>query len=320
MCTYNGGAYLGEQLDSLAAQTRPPDELVICDDKSTDSTVDLIRAFSQHAPFPVRTYCNNENVGVTKNFELAIGHCSGNIIALCDQDDIWLPMKLERLERVLHASPDVGAVFSDAEAVDTELRPLGYRMWWFIGFGPGEQRQLLGGDALGVMLKHNVATGTAMAFRSEYKPLILPLSDLWYHDAWIAFLITAIAPVTVIDEPLVLYRQHPSNQIGAVKRARKDAHSPFMDIYSARIAKFIQARDRLIQHKGTYALTGKTLAQIAAKISHLEARAGLHRSRWRRLPTAVKELFTLRYHRYSKGTRSFLKDALRHVSDPGVSA
>jgi len=101
LCTYNGAAYLGEQLDSIVAQSRPPDELVVCDDGSTDGTVGLLQAFVPEAPFPVRLYRNERNRGFAKNFERAISLCTGDFIALSDQDDVWKPEKLARLATAL---------------------------------------------------------------------------------------------------------------------------------------------------------------------------------------------------------------------------
>src|SRR5882724_11959920 len=89
MCTYNGAGFLSEQLESIAAQTRLPDELVICDDRSTDESVEIVRNFARHTPFSVRLEMNEENLGSTKNFEKSIGLCQGEIIALADQDDVW---------------------------------------------------------------------------------------------------------------------------------------------------------------------------------------------------------------------------------------
>ena len=98
MCTYNGEKYLREQLESIALQTRLPAELVICDDRSTDSTSEIIRNFADSAPFPVRFNLNPVNLGgatkgITKNFEQASRLCTGDLIAFCDQDDVWLPKK-----------------------------------------------------------------------------------------------------------------------------------------------------------------------------------------------------------------------------------
>jgi glycosyltransferase involved in cell wall biosynthesis len=87
MCTFNGGRYLEEQLESIGAQTRPPCELVVCDDGSKDGTISILKRFEANAPFPVRIVQNGIRMGSTRNFDQAIGMARGEFIALCDQDD-----------------------------------------------------------------------------------------------------------------------------------------------------------------------------------------------------------------------------------------
>ena len=219
MCTYNGARYLQEQLESIAAQTRLPDELVVCDDCSSDGTRAILEEFKARVTFPVRLYFNEQNLRVWKNFEKAISLCEGEVIALCDQDDVWLPEKLGRMEEAFAATPDAGVVFSDLEVVDENLRPLGYRAWQssWVEFGEPEQRLFRQGKALQVLITHNVVTGAAMAFRAKYKDLVLPLPEFvdWLiHDYWIVMLIAAVARVTYIKTPLVKYRIHAEQSIG----------------------------------------------------------------------------------------------------------
>src|SRR4051812_33755133 len=122
LCTYNGAKYLPAQLASLVQQTHLPIELIVCDDSSTDATPQILKEFAAISPFSVRLQFNEANLGSTKNFEKAIGLCTGAVIATCDQDDVWLPQKLERIAAVFDKEPDVGLAFSDAILVDDELR------------------------------------------------------------------------------------------------------------------------------------------------------------------------------------------------------
>src|SRR5688572_14133745 len=96
MCTYNGARYLKEQLDSFTVQTRLPDELIVCDDGSSDETCQIVSTFAASAPFTVRLEVNQQTLGSTQNFAKAIQLCRGDLIALCDQDDVWLPGKLDK--------------------------------------------------------------------------------------------------------------------------------------------------------------------------------------------------------------------------------
>jgi glycosyltransferase involved in cell wall biosynthesis len=227
MCTYNGAPYLSEQLQSIAAQTRPPDELVVCDDGSTDATRRILEAFAADVSIPVRLYVNERTLGSTRNFERAIGLCAGEIIALADQDDVWRPEKLARAAAILGAFPEVGLVFSDAALVDAAARPLGRRLWEVVG-GTRAARQLRRRDrAFRLLLPGWTVTGATMAFRAKFRPLVLPIpADIaMIHNGWIALMISTVARVHFIDEPLMLYRQHGAQQIGA-RRKERDARSP----------------------------------------------------------------------------------------------
>jgi len=147
LCTYDGSRFLSEQLQSIGSQSRLPDELVICDDRSSDNTVAIIKSFALEAPFPLRLEVNPTNLGSTKNFERAISLCRGDVIALSDQDDIWKTDKLAYIERVFLSSASVGAVFSDADVVDEQLNSLGYKLWDRYGFTRKRRRHLVAGRA-----------------------------------------------------------------------------------------------------------------------------------------------------------------------------
>ena len=121
MCTYNGEMYLQDQLDSIAKQTRLPDELVICDDNSSDHSLIIVEKFLTQSSFPVKIYKNQTNIGSTKNFEKAISLCGGDIIALADQDDVWHVDKLNITEESFCSSTNIGVVFSNGNCVDENL-------------------------------------------------------------------------------------------------------------------------------------------------------------------------------------------------------
>ncbi|HEX7956057.1 MAG TPA: glycosyltransferase family 2 protein, partial [Pyrinomonadaceae bacterium] len=206
MCTYGGARFVGAQLASIAAQTRLPDELVVCDDRSPDETARLVEEFAARAPFPVRLHVNAQNIGSTKNFERALSLCTGGLVALCDQDDVWLPGKLARLEAEFARAPDAGLLFSDAEVADDEARPAGQRLWESVGVGPAERERLRAGKGLGDLLKGATVTGATAALRTSFRGLVLPIpADLpLIHDAWIALLVGCVARVVPVEESLML--------------------------------------------------------------------------------------------------------------------
>ncbi len=127
MATYNGERFLREQLESLARQTLPPSELVVGDDGSTDRTLDIVAEFARSAPFPVLVHRNEANLGYTSNFLQTAARCSGDLVAFCDQDDIWLPHKLERCARAF-SDQEVVLLVHSAEVIDGAGRRLGRRL------------------------------------------------------------------------------------------------------------------------------------------------------------------------------------------------
>jgi len=313
MCTYNGARFLAEQLESIATQTRLPDELVVCDDCSTDGSVEILKSFTRHSPFAVRLEINEVNLGSTKNFEKAIELCQGEVIALADQDDIWYSNKLERIAAVFADRASVGVVFSDAEIVDENRVALGYRLWRSVGFSPARRKDLSNGRGTQVLLNHNVVTGATMAFRSKFKDLVLPIPENLVHDGWIALLISVFADLAFIHEPLVRYRKHAGQQIGPVPHSVPEriarAKRTGADEYFALAQQYGSARERLFA-AGDDPRIQAVILQIEMKIKHLEGRAKVAAGGVACLPRILEELLSLRYHRYSNGWKSAARDLL----------
>lgn len=333
MCTYNGARHIREQLESIARQTRVPDELVVCDDGSSDGTPEAVQEFAAGAPFVVRLYVNKKNLGSTRNFEQAITLCEGDVIALSDQDDVWLPEKLQKFEAEFAASPDVGLVFSDALVVDESLRPLDYALWQSLEFTADWQRRLRQGSAFQVLLDNFFVTGATMAFRSRFRELALPINAItlrrfgkkqleFIHDGWIALMVAAGAELVPIGEALIKYRQHTAQQLGVpppAVRPQEDAKpapswsaraATAYDEYFAYELSFLEEIYARLERSCDSARCKATMAYLKPKIHHLRVRAHLPASRLARLHLVLRELFTLRYFRYSNGAFSAAKDLL----------
>ena len=319
MCTYNGSRYLRAQLESIGTQIRLPDELVVCDDHSSDDTVRIVEQFAVSAGFPVRLEVNSRNLGSTKNFQKAIQGCKGDFTALADQDDVWLPQKLKTLEAEFDRDPSVGLVFSDAEVVDDDLRPLGERLWTSIGFDETARHKLKTDRRMEVLLPGWTVTGATLAFRSKFRALVIPIPDdlPLIHDGWIAATVGAVAEVAFIEDPLVMYRQHAQQQIGA-PHARTSTQTKKADLreamnrtnaYDRLILVGEQVRARLIEHSQTFECS-EALRKLDSHINHLRTREGLPEKKLRRVPGVSRELLTRRYHRYSNGLYSAVKDLL----------
>lgn len=213
MCTFNGARYLEEQLGSIASQSRMPSELIVCDDQSTDDTLSILKRFQTSAPFPVKVILNGQRLGSTRNFDQAIGLTRGDLIALCDQDDRWAPAKLERLSDALAADPFLGGVFSDANLIDGDGRPIGMRLFARHKFTAAKQRNFIGSPTT-TLLKHDIVTGATLMFRASIRRYCSPIPASWVHDGWLAWMIALHARFTLIPEPLTDYRVHAGQQLG----------------------------------------------------------------------------------------------------------
>lgn len=318
MCTYNGADFLPAQLASIAEQTVRPDELIICDDASTDKTRAVLESFARTSRVPVSLYFSDENVGFIKNFERAIDLCTGDVIALSDQDDVWHSDKLQRIEQSFKDNPAAGLVFSDAELVDRNLKPLGQRIWNAVGFDTHKQKLLREGRSLDVLVNGWTVTGATMAFRADYVKLALPIPTniAMIHDGWIALIVAAVADVVFIEEPLIEYRQHERQQVGAPKRSAGQAERGLQALESA-LRRRVSAKDlhgilavleeRLIAQQNSFDCR-RALAFAGNYSLHLDVRANLPRKRLSRVPRILRELLTMRYHEYANGFKSAAKD------------
>jgi glycosyltransferase involved in cell wall biosynthesis len=116
MATFNGGRYIGQQLESLAAQSYLPSELIVSDDGSTDETLEVVNDFTVKAPFPVSVNRNRTRLGYRGNFLYAASLCSSDLVAFCDQDDVWDHRKIEICVPFFD-NPDVLLTYHNATAI-----------------------------------------------------------------------------------------------------------------------------------------------------------------------------------------------------------
>jgi glycosyltransferase involved in cell wall biosynthesis len=315
MCTYNGARFLPEQLESIAVQMRLPDELVVCDDRSGDESIGIVKNFAKNAPFPVRLEINEKNLGSIKNFEKGIGLCRGEIIALADQDDVWKPQKLAALESVLEEHPEAGYVFSDAELINERGAPIRTTLWNSIRFRGAVLSNFSKTRQVETLLRRNAATGATMIFRSCLKNVLLPISPYFVHDYWIALLSSCLGAYGVpVPEPLIQYRQHTDQQIGAIRMSIlqkvKWARQVGAVEYSNRAGGYLDMRERLL----LTAQNGRTcrpnhMALLEEKIRHSTRRAAMHSTCGTAKISAVfSEVLTGRYARFSNSWISVVED------------
>lgn len=198
IATFNGMPFLLEQLASIEGQTRHPDEVIACDDASTDGTLTALERFRSGAPFDVTIVRNAERLGPTRNFEKAAELCSGDVVILCDQDDVWLPSKLSTVERLFEDNPRAAIILNDALLTDGELRDSSYT-----------QLQNIRNAGLCDSL---FITGCCSAHRKEWQRLAFPIPDgVGAHDLWINGLAHELGCARIENAVLQLYRRHDDN-------------------------------------------------------------------------------------------------------------
>lgn len=319
LCTYNGEKFLTEQLDSYLAQTRLPDELVVCDDGSKDSTREILTEFVSSAAFPVRLHFNEQNLGYVQNFGKATRLCTGDIIVLSDQDDVWRRDKIELIEAEFAKSEKTGVVYADAEIVSENLNPLGVTMWQCNNFNFEKQKNIKSGKSFDLLLKDGFVLGSSMAFSAQFQDLILPIPPNIYfdHDDWFTLVISAIADVSLINEPLIKYRQHQQQtSAGMVLNAETGFKQLLkakqrINKYDGSITQLIFAEKRLSE--SSYPVK-EAISKIKAARKHISTRASLPKNLSSRSIKIGQELIAGHYHNYSNGFRSAVKDLL--VSQP----
>jgi glycosyltransferase involved in cell wall biosynthesis len=213
MATYNGQEYLRRQLDSLAAQSQYPAELVVSDDASEDDTIAIIEAFAKTSPFPVNIHRNETRLGFRANFMRAANLCRSELIAFCDQDDYWYPDKIKRSVKPFR-DPEVLLAYHNADVVTLD----GTRVGSLATFAA--QKPVLTPLSADPWLH---ARGFTMVFRRS----LLQLSNLWpnsrdfydnsqpcAHDQWLFLLANVFGKIAYLDQPLAAYVQHGGNAFG----------------------------------------------------------------------------------------------------------
>ena len=325
LCTYNGEKYIIQQLESIINQSILPKEIVICDDISTDRTIEVAKDFLKSQEIiNWSLFKNDKNLGVTKNFEKAISLCTGDIIFTCDQDDVWLHNKIETCVDEFFNNPDLLMVFSDAYLVDDNLSKTGLNLWSAVY--PQMNKLITHKDFINVLAKNNIMTGMTMAFRRKLVDISVPFDKDWIHDYWLAITGSLIGQVKAIDKPLVLYRQHSSNVLGAKKESLKKK----IESYTSNFRYLYKIREQNL-------LRYRSITQFINKNSHIDEikiedklffENGL--SYWKRMIDlqdsgvmySIKSIFSDytkgNYHKYYTGFRGLLRDFLyviffRHI-------
>jgi glycosyltransferase involved in cell wall biosynthesis len=312
MCTCDGARFLPEQLQSIASQTILPNELVVCDDVSTDNSVAIIEDFSRQAPFEVKLFRNGARLGPAKNFGKALRLCESEIIFLSDQDDIWKSTKVESLVGPLHRDPQAVYAFSNAEMINELGDPLGQTFWDEVGLSRSVNR-FSGLGQLRLLLRENLIAGASMAFRASFREIVLPIPSGWMHDHWIVLLGSTWSHGIPVPERLFKYRRHTSQVNGLRKKSLghvvRESISTGQDAYFKKIEQFREIQMRLDLARVSAQCPQDRLELLKQKEAHLLKRATLRSaSGISRAIGVLAEASTGRYQLFSDSWLSIVRD------------
>jgi glycosyltransferase involved in cell wall biosynthesis len=260
MSVHNGEKFLVEQLESLVSQTHKNWRLVVRDDNSTDSSVRVLNEYLNCYPEKIVFVSDRRGqLGACQGFAQVVQHSSADYMMFCDQDDVWLPTKVEsslaeilKLERLNPGMPI--AVYTDLIVVDEELKVLAESFWRYQQIDPQN-------NSLGSLMLANVATGCTMILNRPLKELAVPVpSEAIIHDWWFSLVCSVYGKLSFLSDRTVLYRQHGKNEVGAqdyrlsirVRRLWKSPRS-----FYARATK----------------MAGLARVQSRALLSHIESKA-----------------------------------------------
>ncbi|MDQ0231434.1 glycosyltransferase family 2 protein [Metabacillus malikii] len=208
IATYNGANYIQRQLDTVIKQLSENDQIIIVDDCSKDETVSVVK---ENYGDGVEVYVNEKNLGVIKSFEKAILLAGGDVIFLCDQDDVWEGNKVERMLKAFQ-DENASLVVHDATVVDGNLETL-HPSW--NEYNGNKKKGLIGN-----VIK-NSFTGCCMAFKKDLVSEVTPFpNSIEMHDQWIALVcLKRKKKIVYINEPLIKYVRHGGNVTGVKKRS-----------------------------------------------------------------------------------------------------
>lgn len=233
LCTYNGENFLKKQLDSILNQTIKVNEIVICDDISSDNTIVILNEYKEKYPDLFSININVQNLRSNKNFEKAIQLCTGDYIFLSDQDDLWRIDKVEKTLEIFKNNPAAEGVFSNATLVDDNDNILfeNISLWDSVYFFESKIAKPIDLHKL-LLLKGNYLTGATLCIKKEVKDFCFPfktIDKIFLHDEWFAYILSERKTLFYSTEHLISYRIHSNQQMGVgniLKNAEKIKKSP----------------------------------------------------------------------------------------------
>lgn len=232
MCTYNGERYLEKQLKSILSQTYPIDEIVICDDCSSDKTREIIHCFITKG-LPIRMIENDRRLGYHKNFQKSYSLCRGDIVFFCDQDDEWLPEKVEETISFFNHHPNVKGVCTDGILINDNDESIGSTLFHSAGYDLYQKLGTSTEELFSILIiGNNYVTGATIAVLNG--SIHDFMSSSLMHDFFIALDLSSKSEFDVIEKPLIRYRIHSQQSVG-VQCNPKQYYMNSFKLYSGQI-------------------------------------------------------------------------------------
>jgi glycosyltransferase involved in cell wall biosynthesis len=222
LIVYNGAKYMRTQLDSILAQTHKVDEIVVCDDASSDNTKEILEEYKKSYPDLFLLHYNKKNLGPTKNIEKAIQACTGDIILLADQDDFWEANKIETIVKWFEENPTMNGVFTNGSLINSKGKlDNKYNLWDSMGFpykNIKSNNDLIDKLNLYINTVENALTGATLAIRKNLPFLNQPFPIIKHlvHDRWLAINLAENNSLGFLEEKLIHYRIHSEQAIGGM--------------------------------------------------------------------------------------------------------
>lgn len=311
LATYNSARFLGSQLASISQQTLLPDEVVVADDGSTDSTMDVLVAHAADEAC-VRVVATDRVGGVAANFARALGSASGSIIFLCDHDDIWAPEKVSHF--LPRMNPEAAMLaFSDAVLIDDEGAELPRSLFETLRISKRERRAITHGRPLAVLLRRNIVTGATSALTATLRDLALPIPRGWVHDEWLAIIAAALGEVVLVDGKPTFYRQHQTNEIGLVDPTARARMRRALESAPDRHQRAYRRFSDLLARLEELGAREEALRQVKGKVRFEKARSALPGRRRMRLLPVLRLAIRGDYVRFSsQGLLDVARDLAVH--------
>lgn len=246
LATYNGEKYLREQIESILDQSYKNIHLIISDDNSKDKTREILKQYEKDDR--VTIYFQKENLGYIKNFEFLLKQVKSNYYMLSDQDDVWLPEKIEKsVETLKNQNADL--VFGDLEVVDEKLNTIYPSFGDFMLLNRKIKKYI---NSYKINYLYNCVTGCTLLSKKTYIKDILPLPhDSKYipHDYWIGLIVSLKGKLAYMPEKYIKYRQHGDNEIGTDKISHKfrklnQVRELFINVKLAVFGTYVKRNDK----------------------------------------------------------------------------